>query len=285
MARILDHLLGDTPSVSFEFFPPKTDEGEANLRQSINQLESLSPSFVSVTYGAGGSTRDRTHRIVTDILERTSLTPMAHLTAYGHTRDELVAILTRYRDAGVEHVLALRGDPPRDNPDSPTGDLSHALQLVELAQGIGDFVVGVAAQPELHPLSTSRDEDRKHLAAKLSQADFGITQFFYEPAPYIEMVAELAELGCDTPVLPGIMPVTQYGQVELFPKMSGQAFPEDLAARLEAVKDNPAEIRHIGIEVATELCQALLDAGAPGLHFYTLNRSSATRQIHTNLGL
>lgn len=283
MTRIVDQLAAGR-TVSFEFFPPQTDEGDRNLRDALTELEPLEPSFVSVTYGAGGSTRERTHRIVVDLLGKTSMTPMAHLTGYAHTRDELVTILERYRDAGVENILALRGDPPRDAPDSDPVDLAYAIELVELAREVGDdaFSIGVAAHPELHPLSASREEDRKHLAAKLAAADFGITQFFLEAEPYLQMVDELADLGCDTPVLPGIMPVTNVRQIERMAELSGAAFPAWLAERLHAAAD-PAEVRRIGVEVATELCQQLLDAGAPGLHYYTMNRSTATREVHANL--
>ena len=286
MARI-DELLDQGRTYSFEFFPPKTDEGDRKLRDTLNELEPLAPSFVSVTYGAGGSTRERTHRIVVDLLRNSSLTPMAHLTAYAHTRDELSEILVRYREAGVENILALRGDPPRDDPDAPPGDLEYALELVELAREIGgeQFSVGVAAHPELHPLSPDRAHDRKHLAAKLVVADFGITQFFFRASDYLRMVDELAELGCDTPVIPGIMPITNVRQIERFAQLSGAEVPRSLADRLHEVEDDPAEVRRIGTETATELCQELLENGAPGLHFYTLNRSLATRTIYTTLGL
>ncbi|MDX1620118.1 MAG: methylenetetrahydrofolate reductase [NAD(P)H] [Nitriliruptorales bacterium] len=286
MARI-DELLDQGRTYSFEFFPPKTDEGDRKLRETLNELEPLAPSFVSVTYGAGGSTRERTHRIVVDLLRNSSLTPMAHLTAYAHSRDELAEILARYREAGVENILALRGDPPRDDPDAPPGDLEYALELVELARQIGgeQFSVGVAAHPELHPLSPDRAHDRKHLAAKLLVADFGITQFFFRASDYLRMVDELAELGCDTPVIPGIMPITNVRQIERFAELSGAEVPRELADRLHAVEDDPAEVRRIGTETATELCQELLENGAPGLHFYTLNRSRATRTIYSTLGL
>ena len=272
---------------SFEFFPPKTDEGEANLRTTLNELELLTPSFVSVTYGAGGSTRDRTHRLVVDILTQTSMSPMAHLTSYAHTRDELRAILERYHEAGVSNILALRGDPPRDDPDAPVGDLGHAIDLVRLAREVGgdDFTIGVAAHPEGHPLSDDLETDRKHLAAKLVEADFGISQFFFRAEDYLRMVDDLADLGVDTPVIPGVMPVTNVGQIERFAQLSGAAFPADLAQRLHAVEDDPAEVRRIGVEVATQMCLELLEHGAPGLHFYTLNRSTATREIHANLEL
>ncbi|MDX1510119.1 MAG: methylenetetrahydrofolate reductase [Nitriliruptorales bacterium] len=286
MTRIHD-LLADRTTVSFEFFPPKTDAGERHLRETLNELEPLQPSFVSVTYGAGGSTRERTHGIVVDLLERSTMTPMAHLTGYSHTRRELQLILERYRDAGVENILALRGDPPRDDPGAPVGELAYAIELVELAREVGgaQFSIGVAAHPELHPLSASRAEDRRHLATKLSAADFGITQFFFRVADYDRMVAELADLGCETPVIPGIMPVTNVGQIERMAALSGAAFPEEIAQQLHAVEDDPAAVRALGVELATQLCADLLDIGAPGLHFYTLNRSTATREIHAALGL
>ncbi|MDP9022676.1 MAG: methylenetetrahydrofolate reductase [NAD(P)H] [Actinomycetota bacterium] len=273
---------------SFEFFPPKTDEGERNLRAALEELEPLRPSFVSVTYGAGGSTRDRTHRIVVDILEHTSMTPMAHLTTVAHTRAELTDILRSYRDANVENILALRGDPPRnvDPDDVPPSELLHAVDLVRLARDVGEFSVGVAAHPEGHPESHGDlDSDRRYLAAKLREADFGITQFFFRADDYLAMLDDLHRLGMDRPVIPGIMPVTNVGQVQRFAELSGAEFPADLAARLHAVADDPDQVRRIGVEVATEMCDELLAAGAPGLHFYTLNRSTATREIYANLGL
>jgi methylenetetrahydrofolate reductase (NADPH) len=284
MPRI-DQLLTSGPTVSFEFFPPRTDEGEQHLRQTLNELEPLAPSFVSVTYGAGGSTRQRTHDLVVDLLRATSMTPMAHLTAVGHPREELSTILARYRDAGVENILALRGDPPRG--EEGWWELERAIELVHLAREVGGdrFAVGVAAHPEVHPLATDRASDRRFLAEKLTAADFGVTQFFFRVEDYLAMVEDLAALGCDTPVVPGVMPVTAVGQIVRMAEMSGAAFPDDLAERLHAVEEDRAEVRRIGVEVATQLCQDLLDAGAPGLHFYTLNRSTATREIHANLGL
>jgi methylenetetrahydrofolate reductase (NADPH) len=282
----IDELLAAGPTTSFEFFPPKTEEGDAHLRATLRELEPLSPSFVSITYGAGGSTRERTHRLVVDLLEHTSMPPMAHLTLVDHTRAELAAILERYRDAGVCNILALRGDPPADRPDA-TWELEHASDLVTLAREVGGgrFAIGVAAHPEGHPLAPDLATDRRHLAEKLTLADFGVTQFFFRVADYLRMVEDLAALGCDTPVLPGIMPVTNVRQIERFAQLSGAAVPTELAARLHAVEDDADAVRRIGVEVATELCAALLDAGAPGLHFYTLNRSTATREIHANLGL
>ena len=286
MSRI-DQLLQQGVATSFEFFPPKTDEGEARLRQALRELEPLAPSYVSVTYGAGGGTRERTHRLVLDILHHTSITPMAHLTAVSHTRAELADLLTRYRDEGVENILALRGDPPRDDDAGGFWELPLALDLVELAKEVGGerFSVGVAAHPEGHPLARSLADDRRNLAAKLAIADFAVTQFFFRTEDYLRMMDDLDRLGCDKPVVAGVMPVTNVRQIQRFAELSGAAFPTDLAERLLAVEDDAAEVRRIGVEVASEMCQQLLDAGAPGLHFYTLNRSTATREIHANLDL
>ena len=283
MTRISD-LLREGRCFSFEFFPPKTEEAEAQLQRTLQELAPLRPSFVSITYGAGGTTRERTHDLVVDILRSTDMTPMAHLCCAGHVEGELRAILGRYRDEGVENILALRGDPPAELK-LPPGDLFHAVDLVQLARDIGPFSVGVAAHPEGHPASPDLVTDRRHLAAKLAVADFAITQFFFRPADYLRLVDDLQALGVDRPVLPGIMPVTNYSQVARFAALSGAEFPADLAARLEAVAENPADVRRIGVEVASQLCRDLLDAGAPGLHFYTLNRSPATREIFANLGL
>jgi len=278
-------LLQERPTVSFEFFPPRTEEASATLRTTVQELAPLAPSFVSVTYGAGGSTRDLTHRLVVDLLAD-GMNPMAHLTAVEHTRDELVDIVANYRDAGVRNVLALRGDAPA-GVDEPLRALEHAIDLVHLVREVaGDAAsVGVAAHPEGHPASPSLAQDRQHLAAKLEAADFAVTQFFFEASDYLRMVDDLAALGCDRPVLPGIMPVTNLAQITRFAELSGATFPAWLAQRLTAVGDDAAAVRAVGVEVATELCRDLLDAGAPGLHFYTLNRSTATREIAANLGL
>ncbi len=283
MARIVD-LLRAGRCFSFEFFPPRSEKAEDQLRQTLRDVEPLGPSFVSVTYGAGGSTRDKTHDIVVDILRNTTMTPMAHLCCAGHTRAELEGILEKYRDAGIENVLALRGDPPPDL-GLPPGDLAHAVELVRLVREVGPFSVGAAAHPEGHPTCPDRTTDRKHQAAKLAEADFGVTQFFFDLDDYRRLIEDLAHLGVHTPVIPGIMPVTNVSQIERFAQLSGAAFPAWLADRLRDVADDPEAVRKVGVEVATELCQGLLDAGAPGLHFYTLNRSVATREIWANLGL
>lgn len=283
MALIRD-LLADGFTVSFEFFPPRTDEAERQLEKAIRELEPLHPSFVSVTYGAGGSTRERTRDIVIGIERDTSLTAMAHLTCVGHTRAELRALLDEYRAGGVSNILALAGDPPADG-SLPVGDFRYALELVELVREVGGFSVGVAAHPELHPRSPDRDTDRRHLAEKLRAADFGVTQFFFDAEHHLRMVDELAARGCDTPVIPGIIPVTNASQVQRFAQLAGAEFPRWLAERIEAVADDPAAVRAIGVEVATDLGRRLLDEGVPGLHFYTLNRSTATREVAANLGL
>ena len=282
MARIAD-LLAAGRTFSFEFFPPKTDGAQLSLGRAIGELEPLAPSFVSVTYGAGGSTRQRTHAVVSWMRKETTLTPMAHLTCQGHVRSEIRDILNDYAADGVENILALGGDVPTDGEPAPS-DYTYATDLLEDVVADGRFSVGVAAHPELHPRSPDRATDRKFLAAKLSRADFAITQFFFDLDVYVQMVNELADLGVTKPILPGIMPVTNKNQIRRMSELSGAAFPTWLADRLDRT-DDAEEIRRIGVDAATELCQGLLDAGAPGLHFYTMNRSTATSEIYANLGL
>jgi methylenetetrahydrofolate reductase (NADPH) len=283
MARIGD-LLAAGPTFSVEFFPPKTDHAQMTLGRTIAELESLQPSFVSVTYGAGGGTRDRTHQVVTWVRKETTISPMAHLTCVGHTRSEITDILTAYADADVENILALAGDPPKD-AELASSEFTYASDLLEHVRATGNFSIGVAAHPEIHPRSPDRASDRRHLATKLAAADFGITQFFFAAEHYLTMMSELADLGVTTPVIPGIMPVTNIGQVRRMAEMSGCAFPDSLAERLAPYADDPDAVRKIGVEAASELCADLLAGGAPGLHFYTLNRSTATREIWSNLGL
>jgi methylenetetrahydrofolate reductase (NADPH) len=282
MARISD-LIAAGRTYSFEFFPPQSQAAQMSLGRAIAELSPLAPSFVSVTYGAGGSTRERTREVVTWVRKETDITPMAHLTCQGHRRSEIKEILDNYADAGVENILALGGDVPLDGEVQPS-DYTFASDLLDDVLADGRFSVGVAAHPELHPRSLDRATDRRHLAAKLGRSDFAITQFFFEVDVYVRMVDELRALGVDKPVLPGIMPVTNKSQILRMAAMSGAAFPDWLAQRLEAFED-PEDIRRVGVQAATELGQALLDAGAPGLHFYTLNRSTATREIYANLGL
>ncbi len=271
-------------SYSFEFSPPRTPEAEAQLERALVELEPLHPSFVSVTYGAGGSTRERTHEIVTRVHREMSMTAMAHLTCAAHSRAQLTEIVERYRDAGIENLLALRGDPPAEL-DLPPGELGYASDLVELIRSLGDFSVAVAAHPEPHPQSASIETDRHFTAQKLAAADFAITQFFFDARHYFDLVETLSRLGVDKPVIPGIMPVLSIGGIQRMAQMQGSEFPAWLAEKLHAVEDDPAAVRRVGIEEATRLCDELLVGGAPGLHFYTLNRSPATREIYANLGL
>jgi len=280
----INEILKTGPSFSFEFFPPRDEKMEGVLAQTLRDLEPLQPSYVSVTYGAGGTTRERTHDLVVAINGDTSMTAMAHLTCAAHTRTELVDIVVRYRDAGIDNILALGGDPPKDL-DLPPGELHYAVELVELIRGVGDFSVGVAAHPEPHPRSPNREADRRHTAEKLRAADFAITQFFFDPAHYFDLVESLRALGVDKPVIAGIMPATSLASIKRMAEMQGSEFPKWLAEKLHAVGDDPAAVRAVGIAEATRLCAALLEGGAPGLHFYTLNRSTATREIYENLGL
>jgi methylenetetrahydrofolate reductase (NADPH) len=288
MSVALAHRLASgEPVFSFEFFPPRTDEGERQLWRAISELEPLRPTFVSVTYGAGGSTRDRTLRITSRILNETGMDAVAHLTCVGSTEDELREVLIRYELAGITNLLALRGDPP-GGPGTPwtpvPGGLSHADELVRLALGTGDFTVGVAAFPEGHPESPDLQTDAAVLAAKQrAGAQFAITQFFFRPEDYFRLLDRAGEHGVTMPVLPGIMPVTDVRQIERFAVLSGADFPAELAERFHALADDREAVGQLGIDVATELAEKLLAGGAPGLHFYTLNRSTATREIFSRL--
>ena len=274
-------------TVSVELWPPRTEAAEARLEAALAELgEAIRPAFCSITYGAGGSTRERTHELVVRIQHEGRSVPMAHLVCAAHTRAELVEILSRYREAGVENLLALKGDPPLEaTGELPAGELAHAVELVTLAKSVGDFCVAVAAHPNGHPDSPDRASDRYHLARKLEVADFAISQFFFELDDYLGLVEELAARGNEKPVLPGIMPITNARTLSRMAEMSGCVVPAALARRIDEVADRPDEVRKIGIEVATTLCAALLEQGAPGLHFYTMNSATATVAVCQNLGL
>ncbi len=284
MARISD-LLAAGPSYSFEFSPPRTPEAEAQFWQTLDELQSLRPSFVSMTYGAGGSTRETTHDIVVKMNRERGITAMAHLTCAAHTRRALEELVASYAANGVHNILALGGDPPIGY-DGPPAELTYSCELVDLVRAIDDFCIGVAAHPEPHPRSASLEADREHTAFKLDRADFAITQFFFEAHHYFELVESLARLGCHKPVIPGIMPATSTASIALMAQMQGSEFPKWLADKLYAAEtDGPAAVRAVGVEEATKLCEELRAGGVPGFHFFTLNRSTATREIYANLGL
>ena len=282
-----DVLASGSPSYSFEFFPPKTDDGERALWSALHELEPLAPTFVSVTYGAGGTTRERTVGITGRIQAETTLTAMAHLTCVGATVEQLRAVVGQYADAGVRQVLALRGDPP-GGPGTPwlpsPGGLDHAVDLVRLVRSLGDFTVGVAAFPEGHPEAPSLRADAEVLARKQDAgADLAVTQFFFRASDYFGLLERASAAGVTMPILPGLMPVTNVAQLDRFAVLSGAAFPAALAERFDAVREDAEAVRALGVDVATELAAELLAGGAPGLHFYTLNRSTATREVYARV--
>ncbi|MDQ7083235.1 MAG: methylenetetrahydrofolate reductase [NAD(P)H] [Aquificota bacterium] len=272
-------------SVSFEFFPPKTEEGERQLFETITDLKKLKPTFVSVTYGAGGSTRDRTRRVVKRIHEDVGLNVMAHLTCIAHRREDLIEILRDYDKMGIDNILALRGDVPRDRPDfrPPEGGCRYAVELVRLIrENFGDrFSVGVASYPEGHPESPNMEWEIRFFKEKvMAGADFSITQMFFDNSYYYEFVDLCQKSGIEVPVIPGIMPITNFRQIKKFASLCGATIPQSLIEKMEPVEDRPEEVEKIGVEFAIKQCEDLISNGVPGLHFYTLNRSRATLRIY-----
>ena len=287
--RIDETLREEGPTFSFEFFPPKTAQGEENLYAALADLRSLEPAFVSVTYGAGGSTRSKTIEIVKRIKEEWGLEAMAHFTCVGATVPELRSTLDEMRDAGIENVLALRGDPPAGETEwtKTDGGLEYSRELVELIDGdYPALAIGAACFPETHIHATSAEDDLEHLAGKVGAGvDFLITQLFFDNAFYFDFVERARAAGVTVPIIPGIMPITRVGQIERMAAMCGSKIPDELSRELHAREDDEEAVLDFGVAYATLQCAELLAAGAPGIHFYTLNRSPATRAILSALKL
>jgi methylenetetrahydrofolate reductase (NADPH) len=286
--RINEILAAETPVFSFEFFPPKTEAGEQNLYKALSELRPLDPSFVSVTYGAGGSSREKTIEIVKRIKEDFGLEAMAHFTCVGATVPELRATLDEMQEAGIENVLALRGDPPEGQADwtKTDGGLEYSHELVELIGGAYPFAIGAACFPETHIHAESAESDLRYLTEKVrSGVDFLITQMFFDNSFYFDFVARARRVGVEVPIIPGIMPITRVGQVERMATMCGSAIPDGLRTELRGRAQDAEAVLDFGVAYATLQCAELLAAGAPGVHFYTLNRSPATRAIVSALKL
>lgn len=289
MTTVLERLSGDRPVFSVEFFPPRNADDEAILWRSVRELEQLDPAYVSVTYGAGGSSRDRTIRTTGRMARDTTLVPMAHLTAVDHSVAELRNVIGWYAAVGVRNVLAVRGDPPGD----PMGEwvahpegLTYAEELVRLVRELGDFCVGVAAFPYGHPRSADLDTDTEHLVRKFAAgADFAIAQLFFAPEDFLRMRDRVAARGYDTLLIPGVMPLTTPRTLHKTIELSGARLPQNIADKLDPLADDPKSFRAAGIDLVTSLCERLLANGVPSLHFYTMNRSKATKEVVGRLGL
>jgi methylenetetrahydrofolate reductase (NADPH) len=282
MTKIAD-LLAAGPTFSIEFPAPKSPAMLRQLEKTVGELEAYEPDFCSITYGAGGSTKDGTLEAVLYVHHQTDLVVMPHLTCAGQTHAEVLGLVERYRDEGIDNLLALAGDPPLQG--QAVGDFRFAVELIDLAKEHADFTIGVSAFPEVHPSSPSRDEDRRRLAEKLGRADFGITQFFWSADHYFRMRDELAAIGCTTPVIPSLFPILNVDVARRITGMNGAEWPSWLEDRLAAVAGDPDGIRRVGVDVATEIGAALLEQDIPGLHLYTLNHSESVLEIWNNLGL
>lgn len=287
--KIKDMFEGTEPVVSFEFFPPKTDRGKDQLFEAVQVLKPCRPSFVSVTYGAGGSTRDRTLELVSRIKTELGIETLAHLTCVGSSRDELANTLQRLADAGIENILALRGDPPKGQSKfvKTEGGFEYASELISfIREKSFPFCVGAACYPEGHPETPDQDEDLRHLKHKVDcGAEFLISQLFFDNQDYFAFVRRARAQGIELPIVPGLMPVTNVAQVERFTKMCGARIPQELDRRLKIVERDPAAVVATGVYWTVAQVRELLSRSAPGVHFYTLNKSSATLAVHAALGL
>ena len=286
--KIIDKLKKEKISISFEFFPPKTKELEDALFKTIEELKPVNPTFVSVTYGAGGSTREKTRDIVKKIHEDTGLTVMAHLTCIGHSKQEIRQILEDYKNIGIENILALRGDIPIsfDKKDIPLDGCKYASELVSfIKDNFGDyFCIAVASYPEGHPESPNLERDIYYFKRKVEAgASFSITQMFFDNAYFYDFLDRCEKVGINIPIIPGIMPITNFNQIRKFASLCGATIPEEVVKLFEKYADNPEETKKIGVEFATKQCEDLLKNGVKGLHFYTLNKSDATIQIYNNI--
>ncbi|MCI2417587.1 methylenetetrahydrofolate reductase [Saccharopolyspora sp. K220] len=289
MTRVIDRLRPGQTVFSVEFFPPKSDEEERQLWRAIRELEPLDPAYVSVTYGAGGSSRDRTVRTTGRIASDTTLVPVAHLTGVNHSIAELRHVIGSYAAEGIRNVLAIRGDPPGD----PMGEwiphpegITYAEELVRLVRECGDFSVGVAAFPHMHPRSPDLESDIRHMVNKLrAGADFSVAQMFLQPEYFLRLRDRLAQRGCHQPLLPGIMPITTPRVLGMTTQLSNMTIPDEVSAVLDPLREDAAGFRAAGLELTTRLCEKLIAEGVPALHFYSLNRAKATREVVANLGL
>lgn len=278
------HLFDHGPTLSFEFFPPKTDAGVVKLRETVADLAGLRPDFVSMTYGAGGSTRDRTRDLVVEMTGRYDFPVMPHLTCVGQSRSEIRTLLEEYRDAGIHNVLALAGDPPSDgSPD--TGEFTYATELIELVRDVGEFTIGVAAFPELHPRSDDRDSDRRFLVAKLARAEFAITQFFLDVGHFLRLRDELDALGVDKPIIPGVMPFINVDGLRRMAAINAAEIPAALDRQLDLVAGDPEATRRLGVEHAAAQIERLRAEGVAGIHVYSMDRIDSIRALDALVGL
>jgi methylenetetrahydrofolate reductase (NADPH) len=280
-SALVQRVKDSKPTFSVELWPPRSETAQKRLEVALGELREIGPDFVSITYGAGGSTRDRTHSLVVEIAEQGWTIPMAHLTCAAHSKGELETILLKFKAANVNDVLALRGDPPLEGDGFlPKGELDYAYQLVELAKELADFGVAVAVHPEGHPASKDLKTDRIHLKRKLELADFGVTQFYFTHEAYERVRDQMSTLGVDRPIVPGIMAPTSWSTLQKMAELSGTTIPSYVVDLFDSVGGDPKEIRKVGVDIAIQLCISAIEAGAPGVHIYSMNSAEATREIY-----